>query len=85
MRHNFGKLSYQQKTIDEIIKPSYAYQDIAPAFAVPRVSLLNPALDGSSKSKYLNSSVNSSFKKLSAGIDYKNIRKFLNSTIRSEL
>ena len=85
MEHNFGKLSFQQKTIDEVIKPSYAYQDIAPSYEVPRVSLLNPALDGSCKAKYSHRSSLSSVKKLSAGIDYKNIRKFLNSTIHSEL
>jgi hypothetical protein len=71
--------------VDEVIKPNFAYQDIAPCHEVPRVSLLNPKLDGSSKRKLLNGSTVSSVKKLSAGFDYKNIKKFLNSTIRSEL
>jgi len=86
MEHNLGTLSYLQKTVDEVIKPNFAYQDIAPSYEVPRISLLNPKLDGSSKTKLLNSQSSlSSVKKLSAGFDYKNIKKFLNSTIRSEL
>jgi hypothetical protein len=86
MEHNLGKLVHQQKTVEDVIKPSYAYQDIAPTYEVPRVSLLNPKLDGSSKTKLLSAGSSlSSVKKLSAGFDYKNIKKFLNSTIRSEL
>ena len=70
--------------MDDVIKLSFAYQDIEPSYEVPRVSLLNPKLDGSSRGRLNKSSVGS-FKKLSAGVDYKNIKKFLNRTIRSEL
>jgi hypothetical protein len=70
--------------VDDVIKLSFAYQDIEPSYEVPRVSLLNPKLDGSSRWRLNGSSVGS-FKKLSAGVDYKNIKKFLNRTIRSEL
>ena len=51
MQHNLGKLPDHQLTIDEVVKPTFAYQDIAPSFDVHRVSLLNPSLDGTKKQK----------------------------------
>lgn len=44
MRYNFGKISEQQKTIDDVIKPTFAYQQKTPT---TRISKLNPMLDGS--------------------------------------
>ena len=41
MKHNFGKISEHQKTVDQVIKPNFAYQDVEPAYDVPRISKLN--------------------------------------------
>ena len=46
MRHNLGKSAELQITAKDVIKPDFAYQDIPPEHQ-PRISLLNPALDGS--------------------------------------
>jgi len=51
MNYNFGKIYEHQITASDVIKPSFAYQDIEPVYEVPRVSLLNPMLDGSQKLK----------------------------------
>ena len=80
MQHNLGKLPDHQLTLDEVVKPTFAYQDIAPSFDVHRVSLMNSGLDGSKKQKD-----QSRAKKLTAGVDYKNIKKFLSRTIRNDL
>ena len=80
MQHNLGKLHDHRLSLDQVVKPNFAYQDIAPSFDVNRVSLLNPSLDGSRKIQEKSKS-----KKLTAGVDYKNIRKFLSKTIRNEL
>jgi hypothetical protein len=57
MQHNLGKLHHQQISLDEVVKPTFAYQDIAPTFEVHRVSLLNPSLSGTNNKKINQSSV----------------------------
>lgn len=49
MQHNFGKIAAQQKTVTQVVKPSFAYQDIDKSIEVPRQSKLNSMLDGSQK------------------------------------
>jgi hypothetical protein len=51
MEHNLGKIHSHQKTINEVINLSFAYQDIAPSGEIARISKLNPMLDGSNARK----------------------------------
>jgi len=83
MQHNLGKLPQHQMCLDEVVKPTFAYQDIAPSFEVHRVSLLNPSLDGTKKQKLDQTRVKTTGK-LTAGVDYKSIKKFLSRTIRND-
>jgi hypothetical protein len=83
MKYNFGKIAAQQKTVSQVVKPSFAYQDIDKSVEVPRQSKLNYMLDGSQKQKLLQVP-KYRMKKLTAGVDYKNLKKFLGHTIRTQ-
>ena len=80
MEHNLGKVAEQQKTIDSVVNPGYAYQDVAPSQAeAGRISTLNPKLDGHTAKKYARQG--SSYK-LGAGVNYKQMKQFLRNAVR---
>ena len=77
MRYNMGKSAERQKTIEEVLDPTYAYADVQRPLT-SRISTLVPHLDGAAKKK-----VQKVTMRFNGAVSLKSVQRELRSIIKT--